>query len=135
MDHKKSHRHHQAIIQHQFTISNKTALQPTSTISNTTATQDNTLQPTATISNTTATNTTHCNNPQQSEPQRIAVHCSALQCVAGVCGALASLPAFSFFLSHLIKALGIVHSSRYGVATISRLLKITSLFCRISSLL
>ena len=94
----------------------------------------NTRQHTAPISNTTATNTTHCNNQQQSKPQRIAVHCSALQCVVGVCAALGSLPAFSFFLSHHIKALGIVNSSRYGVATISRLLKITGLFCKISSL-
>jgi len=58
----------------------------------------------------------------------VAVCCSVLQCVAAYCSVLQRVAACSSVLQCVIFC-------NYGVASISRLLKITCLFCRISSFL
>jgi len=72
--------------------------------------------------------------------QCVAVCCSVLQCVAVCCSVLQCVDPIrecAVCCSELqsIAVRTWPTASIYGVATISRLLKITGLFCRISSLL
>ena len=62
------------------------------------------------------------------------VCCSVLQCVAVCCSVLRCVAVCCSVLQREQRALcSLAHSCCYGVATMSRLHKITGLFCRISS--
>jgi len=71
--------------------------------------------------------------------QCVAVCCSVLQCVAVCCSVRSLICYFALLCTFppmfLLSPITACRMRAYGVATISRLLKIIGLFCRVSSVL